>query len=838
MMKAVYSLLPDLQARIDTAMERATPLRCDFNVLIRDCPTSAVREAAVLALTAPSSFPSRQPPLLEQMVEAIEEACIDPNVRRDMAQSVCEIHIENVDATKGSKAITWVTQPLPALVYAGCFETGRGGGFSRAEWRDFFEDVFHARERMLVGHFTRVSLPRLQSRARDLLSRSVSIVVDMQTMLATCERQARLAVVQTICTDTGKRRQLRRAGQVSRQLLDEAKHLAVAVGAQITDHRSKHEENDSIQLAPIDDTSSITATDASGPTPSVPAAARAQAPAPVPVPATTTANAGQAYAVPHPAAAAAVATASAPSATLLSGDVVSPPGDDDDDQFFDSSESLPGMASVPNMPAAASAGEVDPYARVAVHLLSEPTLSPNVVTPVLNMAAWAIACDPLNRSVLADGIAKIVVKCVSGTNPDKKSIRLLSAQGDPIAPSVGLLAPPLRDCTIEYAGVFASGFRGCFSNTELYNFFEAHFHCHERALMNKFHTSPLPAESLRLSIALGQPLPIELAWETLLPTNVSPALRIEALKVMCSKFFLSTIVDALVSIIKTNDEAKDIMSAILRRVVIRGSPTRGRPSLELLPITASALGVPGPYVTPGVPANGPAPAVSLPAVVGPGHADSASHSHRSPPPRPPRPGETTASATSAAHASATDTHGSVAVAAQASGPDSSLVEAHDHATPATSTSSAAAVEPAAAADGTAATTTAPVDTTSTTTLATANTTGSSSNESTSPARPIPPTPAGHASPALAGLPVGGPDEPLPQSQLVLTYYLLAGPRGCFDGEDIKENVRRVLSLSTPESERGLGRVGRRLGREAQLVAADIGRLGQRLSSSFSKWLSS
>ncbi len=54
----------------------------------------------------------------------------------------------------------------------------------------------------------------------------------------------------------------------------------------------------------------------------------------------------------------------------------------------------------------------------------------------------------------------------------------------------------------------------------------------------------------------------------------------------------------------------------------------------------------------------------------------------------------------------------------------------------------------------------------------------------------------------------------------------------------QENLRRVLSLSTPESERGLGRVGRRLGREAHLVAADISRIGQRLSSSFSKWLNS
>jgi hypothetical protein len=37
---------------------------------------------------------------------------------------------------------------------------------------------------------------------------------------------------------------------------------------------------------------------------------------------------------------------------------------------------------------------------------------------------------------------------------------------------------------------------------------QAHFHCHERALVTQFHTSMLPAESLRLSVALGQPLPI------------------------------------------------------------------------------------------------------------------------------------------------------------------------------------------------------------------------------------------------------------------------------------------------------------------------------------------
>lgn len=111
---------------------------------------------------------------------------------------------------------------------------------------------------------------------------------------------------------------------------------------------------------------------------------------PVDAPAAPASNAPPAYAASLPSG-----PASPPPSAVLT-----PPGDDDADQFFDSSESIP-------LPAPAGSAGEDRYARVTAHLKAEPTLSPNVLTPLLNMLGWGLVCDALNRAVLADGIAHV-----------------------------------------------------------------------------------------------------------------------------------------------------------------------------------------------------------------------------------------------------------------------------------------------------------------------------------------------------------------------------------------------------------------------------------------------
>jgi hypothetical protein len=152
------------------------------------------------------------------------------------------------------------------------------------------------------------------------------------------------------------------------------------------------------------------------------------------------------------------------------------------------------------------------------------------------------------------------------------------------------------------------------------------------------------------------------------------------------------------------------MSAILQRVVIRGTPTRAKPVLQLLPMSAP-LGV-------SISSSSISPAAQRPLQT----------PHTGPLTMP-------------------------------------LTPAHSHGGEEGQTTSPPATnEPLSTTDSAAASAT----TTTTTDQ------GGKSQPSLASGHPV----------ATAGAAANGHDD-LPQSQLVFTYYLLAGPRGCFDGEDIK-----------------------------------------------------
>ena len=90
-------------------------------------------------------------------------------------------------------------------------------------WRCTFLRLF--KERLLLGHFKRVILPQAHTRLETLFGKHVDIDLHAEDIVNSCEdRKRRLLVTRVITTDVGKRRSIRRAEELSRKLLRDAKH--------------------------------------------------------------------------------------------------------------------------------------------------------------------------------------------------------------------------------------------------------------------------------------------------------------------------------------------------------------------------------------------------------------------------------------------------------------------------------------------------------------------------------------------------------------------------------------------------------------------------------------
>eukprot|EP00053_Salpingoeca_punica_P003209 m.41786 g.41786 ORF g.41786 m.41786 type:complete len:709 (-) comp12043_c0_seq1:3061-5187(-) len=219
-------------------------------------------------------------------------------------------------------------------------------------------------------------------------------------------------------------------------------------------------------------------------------------------------------------------------------------------------------------------------------LAPQALYSPQVLYPLL-FAIESAALDPTNRRVLSTAIKELRVQLNPGRHIVTRGLSLHRAMGEPALTPSDFWGPnPPKDCVLLYTATFEAGESGVLSSTDVNNFLESFFWCHEQTLVNHLLSVTVPHMCDRLRLCLGTPVTIEFLWNTILPSTIAfdREARTDILSTLCgsnSQIVLAPIVESIEDLCK-NANARNVLSSTIEKIVIQGVAHQGSMLVSLV----------------------------------------------------------------------------------------------------------------------------------------------------------------------------------------------------------------------------------------------------------------
>lgn len=220
--------------------------------------------------------------------------------------------------------------------------------------------------------------------------------------------------------------------------------------------------------------------------------------------------------------------------------------------------------------------------------------SPNFLKPLVFAIEKIMSYDPIVAQTIAQCISTIHVENLPGKDRKQKLLGLAAAPTAPLLQPTPNGMPPMANGVLVYKMVLNAGSGGLFNEKEIEEFFEEHFKCHEKAMVNQLIAAHAPAAQEALSGLFHRPFPIEFVWGSIFADNLTTKERLvtaEALTQKNSEHVLTVIVKSFQEVLATENARAAIMP-VITKIAIQATPG-----------TASNL-KPGLYLAPAGPTGG------------------------------------------------------------------------------------------------------------------------------------------------------------------------------------------------------------------------------------------
>lgn len=198
--EAFQTLLPGWQRRLAAAAGAPVQMDIDLEKMVWWCDTKG-RLKVTTALFRGGAIAR---PALEVLVDAIEQCCsASETAKAAFAAAVQAIELVNTDPS-ASESHKTISIEDGVLVYRGPFMLGVNvGTMDRTELADFFEAQFRWQEYKLLDAL-QLAIGQATMDLKTLLRTDVSVVMDVEPMLARMSQPNRITLLQTLVTDFGR----------------------------------------------------------------------------------------------------------------------------------------------------------------------------------------------------------------------------------------------------------------------------------------------------------------------------------------------------------------------------------------------------------------------------------------------------------------------------------------------------------------------------------------------------------------------------------------------------------------------------------------------------------
>eukprot|EP00040_Diaphanoeca_grandis_P005989 m.35451 g.35451 ORF g.35451 m.35451 type:complete len:638 (+) comp17141_c0_seq1:167-2080(+) len=195
----------------------------------------------------------------------------------------------------------------------------------------------------------------------------------------------------------------------------------------------------------------------------------------------------------------------------------------------------------------------------------EPHNSPNVLLPLVE--AIELVCSRHESVVtsISEAISSIDITMIPGPSL-VAALGLHQEAGDTpspvILPDPSAATPALKNGVLLYQGCFEAGFKGCFSKSEIIDFFESHFRCREIGFVHDLMDNAVPQANSALTQVFGKQIEIEVLWPSIFPDGSPMKTRLDTADMLCgenSKFVIQPMVQAIQTVMQKFDESVPAM---------------------------------------------------------------------------------------------------------------------------------------------------------------------------------------------------------------------------------------------------------------------------------------